>query len=124
MKKAVIFFDSIGITPPLISQEHTNIDEKGDELNLRLVSAAEYQHFDFPRKNIILNRGAIADFKNPLGRKVVVEEVLSENDGITQAVLERKDGYNFFRFRPVVTADIEKALANGERKMSKTKQAD
>ena len=44
----------------------------------------------------------------------MVESISVNKNRITEAVLKRKNGLNFFRFYPSVTADIEKALAAGE----------
>jgi hypothetical protein len=120
MKKAVLFIVYICMTISLIAQENFDIVEKGTVLTLGQVSASSYQHIDFPRKNIIIKKGAIANFYNLQGRKVIVEEV-STLKGKTTVILKRKDGRNFFRFWPTVTSDIKKALAKGELKMLEPK---
>lgn len=113
MKKAIILVLNLLMTATLLAQENVAIIEKGAILKLGKASALGYKHIDFPRKNTIIKRGAIADFNNLAYRKVVVKEVLSRN-GDTKIVLERKDGLNFFRFFPTVEASLEKALAKGE----------
>jgi hypothetical protein len=123
MKKAVILILSIVMTTALMGQESMNSVEKGTVLTLGPVSATGYQHIDFPRKNIMIKRGAIANFNNLEGRKVVVEEILTES-GSTKVTLKRKDGINFFRFWPTVTTDIDNALAKGELKLQKAKRED
>ena len=123
MRKTTIviaFLLSIGM---LQAQENPDVIEKGTVLTLGKVAASSYQHIDFPRKNIIIKRGAIANFNNLEGRKVVVEEVSSLN-GKTTVILKRKDGRNFFRFWPTVSSDIEMALMKGELKILETKRDD
>ena len=123
MRKTTIviaFLLSIGM---LQAQENPDVIEKGTVLTLGKVAASSYQHIDFPRKNIIIKRGAIANFNNLEGRKVVVEEVSSLN-GKTTVILKRKDGRNFFRFWPTVSSDIEMALLKGELKILETKRDD
>ena len=123
MRKTTIviaFLFSIGM---LQAQENPDVIEKGTVLTLGKVAASSYQHIDFPRKNIIIKRGAIANFNNLEGRKVVVEEVSSLN-GKTTVILKRKDGRNFFRFWPTVSSDIEMALLKGELKILETKRDD
>ncbi|WP_373518099.1 hypothetical protein [Pricia sp.] len=113
MRKSALvaaFLFSIGL---LSAQENTDIVGEVSVLTLGTVSASGYEHIDFPRKNFIIKRGAIANFNALEGEKVVVEEVRSEN-GATEVVLQRKDGRNFFRFWHTVEADFEKALAKGE----------
>jgi hypothetical protein len=113
MKKALIFIFSMCLTSTLMAQtDYTDI-EIGMELTLGPVSASGYQHIDLPRKNFIIKRGAIADYNNLEGRKVVVTDILTTN-GRTEVVLKRKDGLKFFRFWPSIHSDAEKALANGE----------
>ena len=121
MRKSAImvaFLFSIGL---LHAQESTEMIQKGAILTLGPPSASGYQHIDFPRKNFIIKRGAIANFNNLEGKKVVVENVRSKN-GITEVVLKRKDGRNFFRFWSSVEADFEKALAKGELFLPKSKK--
>jgi hypothetical protein len=94
--------------------------DQGTILTLGTVSASGYGHIDFPRKNIIIKRGAIANFNALEGEKVRVKEVRSDN-GATEVVLQREDGRNFFRFWPTVTADLEQALKKGELVLPKTR---
>ncbi|MGB7392769.1 MAG: hypothetical protein WA913_00100 [Pricia sp.] len=108
-----VFLFSIGM---LFGQENTDMIQKGTVLTLGEVSASGYEHVDFPRKNFIIKRGAIANFNALHGEKVVVEDVLSKN-GATEVVLERQNGRKFFRFWPTVTADLDQALKEGELKL-------
>lgn len=106
--------------PVIFAQETSHNLRKGDVVILADRKGTAYRHLDFPRKNIIIKRGAIADFNNLIGKKLVVERIETTTDGITIAVLKRKDGLNFFRFYPRVRADIEKALTEGELKYEDT----
>ena len=123
MKKSAVFVAFIISIGMLRAQENTSIIEKGAVFTLGSASVSGYQHIDFPRKNIIMKRGAIVDFKNLAGREVVVEQILSQNGDI-QVLLKRKDGLNFFRFYPTVKANLEKALLKGELKNPKSKRKD
>ena len=96
------------------SQQNDPLVAEGDVLTLSQPSGSDYQHIDFPKKNIIIKRGAIPNFNGLIGEKLIVEEIETDKSGKTIAVLRRKDGRNFFRFYPRVKADIAKALANGE----------
>lgn len=114
MKKAVILFISIFISAALIAQSNqVDIVEKGNVLTLGNSSRSGYQNIDFPRANTIVKKGAIPNFKSLEGCKVIVTEVQSNNE-VTKIVLKRKDGLNFFRFIPTVTANFEKAIVQGE----------
>lgn len=86
----------------------------GDVLTLGNPSSSTYQYIDFPRRNIIIKRGAIADFKSLIGKKVVVEEINTYTDRSAEIILRRKDGRKFFRFFPTIKADLDNALTKGE----------
>lgn len=113
MKKVAFFLASMLMTVTMAAQDNQNRIMEGAEFTLGKVNAAGYSHIDFPKKNFIIKRGAIANFNVLVGKKVVVTEVRSMN-GKTQLVLKPKDGSKFFRFWPTVTADYEKALEKGE----------
>lgn len=119
MRKVVILVVSILMTTQLIGQENMTGIEKGDVMKLGPVSAAGYQHIDFPRKNIIIKRGAIANFNSLVGEKVIVQNMEKDRSGTYIATLTRKDGLNFFRFFPEVKANISKALESGELKTTR-----
>ncbi|QLG45660.1 hypothetical protein [Costertonia aggregata] len=89
----------------------------GDILILDNPSGSEYKHVDFPKSNIIIKRGAIANFNALVGEKLLVKDIVKNEDGTTKAVLERKNGRNFFRFYPSVTATLDNALTKGELKV-------
>ncbi len=120
MKIVVILMLCVLVTTSSIAQENSPSLDKGTEFILGEVSAEGYAHIAFPRKNLIIKRGAVANFNALEGVKVVVAEVRSKNN-TTEVVLKRKDGLNFFRFWPTVTADVDKAIAQGELTMPKIK---
>lgn len=119
MRKSAILLACLFSIGMLQAQENTDVVKKGTVLTLGTTTASGYQHIDFPRKNVIMKRGAIANFNNLEGRKVVVEDVRTEN-GTTEVVLKRKDGLNFFRFWPSAQASLDKAIASGELKLPKS----
>ncbi|MBC2837931.1 hypothetical protein [Robiginitalea sp. SC105] len=85
----------------------------GSTLILGKADANGYDYIAFPRKNFIIKRGAIADYKPLYGMEVVVESQ-RERNGSTWVTLRRADGGKFFRFIPSVEARLEKALDSGE----------
>lgn len=117
MKKAVFFMAFLLCTIGLTAQSDTYDFAEGDVLELGEASGSRYTSIDFPRKNMILKRGAIADFNNLVGKKLVIQEIQNNKEGEVIAILKRTDGLNFFRFFPQVTADLSKAIASGELKM-------
>ena len=95
------------------AQEKTEIEE-GSILTLHMSNGA-FHHINFPKANFIIKRGAIANFRALEGKQVIVEEKITKNNK-TIVSLRRKDGKNFFRFYPKVTANLDNALSFGELK--------
>ncbi len=92
---------------------------KGDIFILGEPSGARYLHIDFPRENIIIKRGGIANFKSVVDEEVIVESTAKDKNGFTKVTLRRKDGFKFFRHYSTVKADLEKALASTELRRKK-----
>ncbi|SDL69314.1 hypothetical protein [Kriegella aquimaris] len=113
MKKTFLVLSLFVSFATLNAQENELVIKEGSVLVLGEPSVNGYEHIDFPRKNIILKRGAVANFNNLAGEKVVVKNIGTDN---LTALLERLDGRPFFRFYPKVSSDIETALAKGELK--------
>ncbi|MFT6371212.1 MAG: hypothetical protein ACJAWH_002299 [Maribacter sp.] len=119
MRKLVFYLAVITSIGLLNAQEQHHPVVIGDVLVLSQPSGSSYQHIDFPKRNIIIKRGAIANFNNLIGQKLIVKEIITTYNGMKKAVLTRKDGRNFFRFFPNVTSSLDKALAKGELKIFK-----
>ncbi|MEO1012289.1 MAG: hypothetical protein AAFX53_13355 [Bacteroidota bacterium] len=100
------------------AQSDSDLVQVGDVLTIGTAENGNFNHIDFPRKNLIIKRGGIANMKSVYGNVVVVTDVKSMNDGNTEVVLKRKDGRKFFRHLASVKADLENALADGELKQS------
>lgn len=118
MRKSVLvlaFFLCLG--GMLKAQDTGTTISEGDIVELGKAPGSNYQHIDFPRKNFIIKRGAIANFNALVGKKLVVARIETDKNGNPEAVLKRKDGRNFFRFYPTVKAEVSKALQNGELKL-------
>ncbi|MGB5377725.1 hypothetical protein [Muriicola sp.] len=88
--------------------------EAGTVLTIAKPSTANYKHIDFPRKNFIIKRGGIANFKTLYGKKVEVVSHSYSADGQTIVTLRPADGTKFFRNFSTVDAHLEDALSAGE----------
>ena len=118
MKKSFLLIGFLASMSMLVAQEQTQILEEGDIVTLGVPQGPEYQNIDFPRKNIIIKRGAIPNFNALVGEQLVVDRIETDKKGNIKTLLRRKDGLNFFRFFPTVKADVSKAMENGELRMS------
>ncbi|WP_282143493.1 hypothetical protein [Cellulophaga baltica] len=99
------------------SQETATHLEEGTVVILASPNGENYKHIDFPKKNIIMKKGAIADFNNLVGTKLVIKDYKATNDHNQVASLMRQDGKPFFRFFSSVDANIERAIESGELKV-------
>lgn len=113
MAKNVVFLVLALIFSGLSVSAQTSSVRLGSTLVLGKADANGYDHIQFPRKNFIIKRGAIADFNRLTGMEVIVEDVVERGDA-TLVTLKRADGGKFFRFFPEVTARLEAALESGE----------
>lgn len=117
MKKTVLIMTFLFCTVGLTAQIDNYDLKEGDIVELGETSGTHYRNIEFPRKNIIIKRGAIADFKSLVGRKLRIEKLETNKNNEAIATLKRTDGLNFFRFYPQVKANISKALTSGELKL-------
>ena len=91
-------------------QNNLNEVQIGDVFVISESGSDNYRHINFPRKNHIIKRGAIADFKRLKGLKLVVTSITTNSNDKTIVTLKRHDGQPFFRFFPTVDAHLEKAI--------------
>ena len=86
----------------------------GDILQIGSPDAPSFKHIDFPRANIIIKNGGIANYKKMEGVKVVVTAVKEKKDGTLQIKIKRTDGGRFFGIHSVVSANFKDAIESGE----------
>lgn len=112
-----VFFLFILLTLTASNAQSTNYSiKKGDLLVVLKPTNNNYKHIDFPRKNIIIKRGEIADFKSLIGLKLIVLDITYSKNNNPIATLQREDGKPFFRFYKTVKADLNKAIKHKELK--------
>ena len=114
MKKAAFLILSFFFALQLNAQHQEDTQTVGAELTIKSPSSSAYKHLYFPRKNIIIKRGGIANFKSVVGTKVVISKILKKDNGVTEVVLKRADGRKFFNYLPNIKANLDQALAMGE----------
>jgi len=86
----------------------------GTVLKIGSSETSAYKHIHFPKKNMIIKRGGIANYKKMEGLKTVVSSIEKRKDGVTIVKLKRKDGGRFFGSHTYVEATIDDALKSGE----------
>lgn len=86
----------------------------GTELKIGAASAATYQHLVLPRKNFIIKRGGLANYKSLKNITVVVAAVNTKKNGDVEVTLKRKNSKKFFNSHPTIKADYTKALEQKE----------
>ena len=116
MRKSILFTAFLFCVFTLHAQSADNNIAVGDVIVLGEPSGSSYSNIDFPQKNIIIKRGAIANFNALIGKQLLVKRIDTDKYGTTIATLQREDGLNFFRFFPKAEANLTKALASGELK--------
>ncbi|WP_405247915.1 MULTISPECIES: hypothetical protein [unclassified Cellulophaga] len=115
MKTFIIFIFMAMFT--LGGHSQTTSLQEGTVVVLANPNGEHYKHIDFPRKNFIIKRGALADFNSLVGTKLVIKEYKAISDHNQIASLIRQDGKPFFRFFSSVDANIEQAIESGELKV-------
>ncbi len=116
MKKTLLILTALGSFSFMNAQhieESSNI-EIGDQLIIAKPTNAKY--INFPKKNMIIKRGAIANFENLKDVKVKVTNIEKSKEN-TLITLKREDEKPFFRFYKKITAKAEKAIEAGELTM-------
>jgi|AntAceMinimDraft_11_1070367.scaffolds.fasta_scaffold05076_3 hypothetical protein len=79
----------------LNAQVEHNAIAKGNVYVLSEPSGSSYKYIDFPKPSIIMKRGAIPNFNNLVGHKLIIKEIIIDNNGTNKAILGRKDGKDF-----------------------------
>ena len=117
MRKSIVFVAFLFCAISFQAQSTGYNITAGDILVLGQPSGSKYAHIEFPRKNTILKRGAIADFKSLIGKHLVVQRIETGKNDADVVILIRKDGLNFFRFFPEAKANVYKAFEAGELRL-------
>ncbi len=82
----------------------------GDIYIIKEPTAQNYNYIKFPKLNILAKRGKVANYKSVYGNYVIIDEVITSNDGNTYIVLKKKDDSKFFGFLSKVKANYKKAI--------------
>ncbi|MDG5491267.1 hypothetical protein [Psychroserpens sp. SPM9] len=91
-----------------------NEPKVGDVLEISEPYAQSFNHINFPKQNILIKRGKVANYNSVYGNKVVVEAIKTKDDGTTYVILKKQDGSKFFNYLTTVKANYQKAIDAGE----------
>lgn len=115
MKKLIFTFLLLGFCFLVSAQSEPKV---GDELIINEPYAQTYNHIKFPKKNILIKRGKLGNYKDVHGNSVVIDKVETDSDGSTYVILKKKDGSKFFGFLSKVKANYNKAIAANEMEVA------
>lgn len=114
MKTYIVSFILAVCSLSLSAQSQDTNVEIGTIFKIGKPQLNTYKHIHFPKPNIIIKRGGIANYKSVKGRMVVVTAIEENSLGATIVKFKRKDGGRFFGSHSVIKADLKGALQSGE----------
>ena len=111
MKKVLLFAVFAILTISLSQAQDVQV---GDIYVIEEPSGYDFKHVLFPKRNLIIKRGGIADMDMVKNLEVEVVSVTYTMDNKTLVTLKRTDGKRFFKSLFSVKAELEGALESGE----------
>ena len=108
------------------AQEETydSVVKTGTELIIAPTSNGTYQFIKVPRKNFIIKRGGIADYGSLANNKVEVTKIKKDRADRTIITFKRSDNSKFFNVYKTLSADLNKAISEGELRLVSTAKKD
>lgn len=89
----------------------------GDKLVIGELTNGTFQSIKLPRRNFIVKRGGIANYKSLEKTLVVVSSIDKDKNGNTIVELERNNGKRFFNTHKTIKANLKDAIDSGELKV-------
>lgn len=116
MRKYILLFALSIFTLSLTAQSDTKATDVkiGDIYKIGAPEKNTYEHINFPKPNIIIKRGGIANYNRVEGSKVVITSIKEKKNGTIEVKIKRQDGGRFFGSHKVIKADLNDALSSGE----------
>lgn len=97
-----------------IAQEKPKV---GDTLIVLKSKGENYKFIKFPKRNILIKRGALPSYESVINSEVVITKVLENKYGRIDVMLKRADGRKFFNKINSIKAIYQKAIDKGELKL-------
>ncbi|WCO02958.1 hypothetical protein [Psychroserpens ponticola] len=102
MKKLVLTLLFLGVCFYSNAQDQPKI---GDELIINEPYAQNFNYINFPKPNILIKRGKLGNYSSVYDNIVIVDKVITKENGKTYVILKKKDGSQFFGFLAKVKAN-------------------
>ncbi|MFK7834393.1 MAG: hypothetical protein AB8B52_14050 [Winogradskyella sp.] len=102
-----------------LSMHAQDAPEVGDVLVINETNTGNFRYVKFPKLNILIKRGQLGNYKSVYNTEVIVEDVITNEDGSTDVSLKQKNGAKFFGYLTTVKANYTKALDAKELAMVK-----
>lgn len=111
MKKNLLFaIELIFFTVTLYSQNMSSPIAVGDVFVVGALENNNYTYINFPKLNIIVKKGDLVNFKNVVGKKVVVTSIKEKRNGTLVATIQLTSKRLFFKSHKTVTVKIKEAI--------------
>ena len=111
MKKVVFTLLFMGFIFSVTAQEMPQV---GEELVIKAPKQTNYHYIDFPKRNILTKRTKVANYKSVYNKTVVIDKVMTDDNGNNYVMLKTKDGSKFFGIKSSIKANYNKAIEAGE----------
>lgn len=85
----------------------------GDSYYIGQPSGQDFNYIQFPKRNFIVKRGSLPNYKNLIGKEILITGTRVRN-GRQEVTIRRTDGIKFFGSYPEVKVDIKNAIQSGE----------
>jgi len=113
MKKLLFTVLFLGFCFVSIAQNEPKV---GDVLVVNEPYAQTFNYINFPKPNILIKRGKVANYNSIYGNKVIIDDIKTKDDGNTYVILKKQDGSKFFGYLNSVKANYKKAITSKELK--------
>ncbi|BFP42475.1 hypothetical protein FGF1_33200 [Flavobacteriaceae bacterium GF1] len=111
IKFVIAFIFSVGLLNNQDNVDQVDINVKvGDVFEIGRPETNKYRNIDFPKANLTIKHGGMANYKRQEGEKVVVISVKERNHGSIEVKIIRTDGGTFFKSHGTVVAGCDNAL--------------
>lgn len=92
------------------TSSESNVIKIGTKLEIGYPSASNYKYLILPRKNFIIKKGGLANYKNLINLNVVVSEIEKSEDNTIIVVLKHVENKKFFNRYRTIKANYKEAI--------------